>query len=112
MITYHRNVFQGSDEWFALRKGVLTASEMKLVVTPTLKVADNEKTRAHLYELLAQRITDYVEPCYVSDDMLRGYEDEVYAREAYRQHYSPVEEVGFVTNDKWGFTLGYSPDFL
>jgi hypothetical protein len=107
------NVMQGTDEWLELRRGVLTASEMKCVITEkTLKIADNDKTRQHLYELAAQRISGYVEPHYVSDDMLRGQEDEYYAREAYAEHFAPVETVGFITNDKWGFTLGYSPDFL
>lgn len=111
-LVIHRDLEQGSDEWRAARCGLLTASEMKLVLTPTLKTASNEKERAHLYELLAQRITGYVEPHFVSDDMLRGREDEVDARILYAQHYAPVEEVGFITNDRWGFTLGYSPDGL
>lgn len=111
-ITYHYNVIQGSDEWHALRCGVLTASEMKLILTPTLKVASNDKERAHLYELLGQRITRYVEPQYISDDMLRGHEDEIEARIRYDKEYAPVQEVGFVTNDEWGFTIGYSPDGL
>jgi hypothetical protein len=112
MITYHDAVEQGSAEWLALRCGLLTASEMKLIVTPTLKAASNDKERAHLYELLAQRITGYVEPRYISDDMLRGMEDEIEARLQYAKTYAPVQEVGFITNDKWGFTLGYSPDSL
>ena len=111
-VTYHPNVIQGSDEWLALRTGLLTASEMKLILTPTLKVANNDKERAHLYELLAQRITGYVEPSYVSDDMLRGRDDELEARSLHEKHVAPVQEVGFITNDKWGFTLGYSPDGL
>ncbi|MBU6246494.1 MAG: YqaJ viral recombinase family protein [Xanthomonadaceae bacterium] len=96
----------------AARCGLLTASEMKLIITPTLKVANNDKTRAHLYELLAQRITGYVEPHYVSDDMLRGQTDEINARGIYAREIAPVEEVGFITNDRWGFTIGYSPDAL
>lgn len=111
-IIHHEGVVQGSDEWLAMRCGVLTASEMKYVVTPTLKPADNDKTRAHLWEMLAQRISSYVEPQYISTDMLRGIEDEFYARKAYAEHYAPVEECGFITNGKWGFTLGYSPDGL
>lgn len=111
-ICVHPNLIQGSDEWLAMRCGLLTASEMKLILTPTLKIAKNEKERAHLYELLAQRITGYVEPSYVSDDMLRGRDDEIEARLIYAKHYAPVQEVGFITNDKWGFTLGYSPDAL
>lgn len=111
-IAVHRELIQGSDEWLAARCGLLTASEIKLILTPTLKIASNEKERAHLYELLAQRITGYVEPRYISDDMLRGHEDEIEARLQYEKHYAPVEEVGFITNDRWGFTLGYSPDGL
>lgn len=111
-MTIHPELIQGSDEWLAARRGHLTASEMKLIVTPTLKPASNDKERAHLYELLAQRITGYVEPAYISDDMLRGQEEEFYARQAYAEHYAPVQEVGFITNDKWGFTIGYSPDGL
>jgi len=109
-ITYHPHVEQGSDEWLQLRCGLLTASEMKLILTPTLKVANNDKTRAHAYELAFQRITNHVELQYISDAMLRGQEDEIYARQAYADHYAPVTETGFVTNDKWGFTIGYSPD--
>lgn len=111
-VTFHGNVIQGSDEWLAMRCGLLTASEMKLIVTPTLKAASNDKERAHLYELLFQRLTRFVEPQYVSDAMLRGQEDEILARAAYEEHFAPVTEVGFITNDRWGFTLGYSPDGL
>lgn len=110
-IKYHNDLVQGSDEWFAARVGLLTASEMKLIITPSnLKPASNDKERAHLYELLAQRITGYVEPQYISDDMLRGTTDEIDARALYSKTYAPVTECGFITNDQWGFTLGYSPD--
>lgn len=109
---YHNDLIQGSDEWLAQRCGLITASEMKLILTPTLKVADNDKTRAHVYELLFQRLTKFVEPQYVSDAMLRGQEDEIYARAAYEEHFAPVTEIGFITNDQWGFTIGYSPDGL
>jgi hypothetical protein len=112
MIRYFHDLVQGSDEWLAARCGLLTASEMKLILTPTLKAAANEKERAHLYELMAQRITKYVEPHYISDDMLRGQEDEIEARLLYAQHFAPVQDMGFITNDRWGFTIGYSPDGL
>ena len=111
-IIYHGSVVQGSDEWLAMRCGKLTASEMKLIVTPTLKPANNDKTRAHAYELAFQRLTGFVEPQYVSDAMLRGQVDEAYARQAYHEHFAEVAETGFITNDRWGFTLGYSPDGL
>lgn len=111
-VVYHSEIYQGSDEWKALRCGLLTASEMKLIITPMLKVADNDKSRSHLYELLAQRITGYVEPHYVGDDMLRGKEDEIDARALYSKNIAAVQEIGFITNDEFGFTIGYSPDGL
>ena len=111
-ITYHKYLVQGSEEWLAARCGLLTASEMHLIVTPTLKAASNDKERTHMYELLAQRITGYVEPQYISDDMLRGMDEEITALDLYAKHHSKIDRVGFITNDKWGFTIGYSPDAL
>jgi len=112
MINYMTKLMQGSDEWFAARRGLMTASEMSLVLTPTLKIANNDKVRSHVYELLAQRVTGYVEPSYIGDDMLRGQEDEQLALSVYHQNVAEVEYCGFITNDRWGFTLGYSPDAL
>jgi len=112
MIIYYKEMIQGSEAWHSIRCGLETASEMKLLVTPTLKVAANEKERAHMWELLAQRLTKHVEPRYISDDMLRGQEDEIEAIALYAKTYEPIERVGFITNDRWGFTIGYSPDAL
>jgi len=112
-LKYHANLEQGSDEWLQARLGLLTASEMKLIITPNkLSYASNDKEKSHLYEILSQRITGYVEPQYVSDDMLRGMVDEVEARQIYNQNYAETKQIGFVTNSRWGFTLGYSPDAL
>lgn len=129
--TYHHDLVQGSGDWFEARRGLLTASEMKLIVTPPPEpetrikkngepykqrewdpVASNEKERAHLYELLAQRITGNIEASYLGDDMLRGHEDEVDAKLLYAANYAEVCDVGFITNDSFGFKLGYSPDGL
>jgi predicted phage-related endonuclease len=108
----HCDYDQGSIKWLEARCGMLTASEFDRIITPTLKVADNPKSRAHLWELAAQRISGFIEPSYVSDAMLRGQEDEIRARDVYSKNYAPVETCGFVTNSKWGFTLGCSPDGL
>lgn len=104
------DVEQGSDEWHQVRTGILTASEFKLILTPKLKLADNEKTRQHVYEIAAQRITQYTEPSYIGDNALRGYTDEIKARDVYSENYDPVEEIGFITRVVDGNTLGYSPD--
>jgi hypothetical protein len=109
-IVYHPEVEQGSDLWMSLRTGILTASEMKLIVTP--KKLEIVKNPSHLYEILSQRISGYVEPHYINDDMIRGHEDEVEAKIKYAENYAPVTDTGFITNDKFGFTIGYSPDGL
>jgi len=113
MITVYNDLLQGSDEWLAMRCGLLTASEMKLIITPSkMQFANNDKSRAHVFEIAAQRITQHVEPAYISDDMLRGMEDEAVARELYAKHYAPVQQAGFITHEIRGITLGYSPDGL
>ena len=111
-VIYHNDILQGTDEWLALRRGVITASEMSLLITPTGKTADNEKSRAHVWELLAQRLSGRTEPQYISDDMLRGEEDETAARDLYSEHYAPVDQCGFITRAVGGAIVGYSPDGL
>lgn len=107
------NLTQGSDEWLKARMGILTASEMDRIITAkTLKIASNDKERQHVYEIAAQRISRFVEPTYIGEAMMRGHEDEIEAKLVYGKEIAPVTECGFITNDKWGFTLGYSPDAL
>ena len=108
----HIEVTQGTDEWLEARRGMLTASEVERIITPTLKVAQNGQSRKHVYAIAAQRITGYVEPSYFSDAMLRGHEDEVAARASYSRHYAPVDEAGLLVRDFGDFRLGYSPDGL
>lgn len=111
-ITYHKNVIQGSEEWHKLRCGVLTASKMSQLLTPTLKIVDNDDSRSLVFETMLERLSGYVDPEFQSFDMMRGNEEEVWARQLYSEKYEPVEEMGFVTNDKLGFVLGWSPDGL
>jgi hypothetical protein len=72
-VQIHCDFDQGSTRGSQARCGLLTASEFDRIITPTLKVADNVKSRAHLWEMAAQRISGYVEPQYISDAMLRGH---------------------------------------
>jgi predicted phage-related endonuclease len=109
--TIHDDLLQGSDEWLAARRGILTASEMHFALTPTLKIADNDKTRAHVFELAAQRITGHVEPHFVSEHMSRGKDDERRAVKLYSQTRQLVQSIGFVESEfDDGFRIGYSPD--
>lgn len=110
--TYHTDLEQGTVEWLKMREGLITASEMNLLLTPTLKIANNDKIREHLYDLMSQRITGRSPVVWASFDMERGKMEEVDARTHYMNHYEPVEECGFITNDDLGFTIGFSPDGL
>jgi hypothetical protein len=112
MTTYHHNIEQGTPEWHDLRRGVLTSTAIRTLITPTGKLADNDKTRAHVYEVAAQRITGRTEDNYMSFDMMRGHVEEILARDLYSHTYEPVTQCGFITNDSLGFTVGYSPDGL
>ena len=112
-ITIHETLEQGSDEWHQARCGLITASELNRIMTPgTLKPANNDKTRQHVYELAAQRINQYVEPSYVGDNMLRGWADEIKAREKYSEMFAPVTEVGGMVRQFETFELWCSPDGL
>jgi len=108
------DLIQGSDEWLEQRRGIVTASTVgKLVTSKTIRPASNDDSRGLAALLVAERITGYVDPVYVSDDMLRGHEDEPRAVEVYSERYAPVAyPTGFMVRDDWGFRIGYSPDGL
>ena len=106
------NLDQRSDEWYALRRGMLTASAVGTLITPTLRVASNDTSRGLIATLAAERITGWTDPTFVSDDMWRGIEHEPIARAKYAEHLSPVTEVGFMIRTIDGCHLGYSPDGL
>ena len=112
-VTLHiHDVEQRSDAWHDLRRGMVTASTVSQLLTPTLKVADNETSRAATTALVAERITGVTEPSFTSDDMWRGVLHEPIARGYYAEHHAPVREVGFMVRDDWGFEIGLSPDGL
>ncbi|GAC71075.1 lambda exonuclease family protein [Gordonia soli] len=156
----HANMLQGTEEWEAVRRGIVTASVVgKLITTrrltaidytcpecaasphdpcrgkrndapiktlhteraavakstasPTIvEAASNDDSRALTMSLAAERITGWTDPTFISNDMLRGIEDEPWARKKYAEHFAPVREVGFMVREGSGFRLGYSPDGL
>jgi hypothetical protein len=112
-LTTYDDLEQGSEAWLAARCGIVTASVVGQLVTPsTLKVANNDTARALTMHLVAERITGNVEESFTSIDMERGQLDEPIARWAYSENYAPVDEVGFMARDDWGYRIGYSPDGL
>jgi len=109
---YYRHIEQGSDDWHALRRGMITASAISRLITGTGKPANNETSRTQLLQLLAERITGESEASFYNDDMARGHLLEPLARDIYAEHRAPVQECGFVTADFDGTVIGYSPDGL
>ena len=105
-------LIQGSDAWHDQRRGIVTASVVGRLLTATGKPANNDTSRTLTAQLVAERITGWTDPVYVSDDMLRGHDDEPRAVDVYAEHYAPVTSTGFMVRDDWGFRIGYSPDGL
>lgn len=105
---------QGSDEWLDARRGLITASVIGQLITPaTIKAASNDKSRALIAQLAAERITGKSDSVFVNDDMMRGTLHEPIARDRYAEvNGVTVEQVGFMIRDEWGIRLGASPDGL
>ena len=108
----YEDLDQGSPEWLAARCGIVTASVVGQLVTPTLKTASNDTSRGLTNTLVAERITGRVVQVFPNAAMTRGTLDEPYAREKYAENYAPVDEVGFIVRDFGKYKLGYSPDGL
>lgn len=112
-VTVYNDLGQRSEEWYEVRRGIVTASIVGKLLTPTLKVADNDTSRALVATLAAERITGETEPSFMNDDMMRGVLHEPIARERYAEvNGVEVAEVGFVVREDWGFKIGASPDGL
>lgn len=98
------NVKQGSDEWHSLRLGRMTASNAH-----TISVA-GKGLETYCRMLAAEIYTGQREDEYKSPDMIRGNEEEDYARSCYEfQTGNQVIEVGFAEYSEY---VGASPDGL
>ena len=111
-LVIYESLEQGSDQWLDARAGMLTASMVGKLVTPSLKVASNDTSRGVVETLVAERITGFVEYVHPNFDMQRGTDDEPYARDLYSGQYAPVTEIGFAVREGDGYKLGASPDGL
>lgn len=113
-IKYYYDITQGTDEWLRLKHGVLSASTLKNVITAkTLKISVAANTKVFYDDILSQRIDETLQPNFVSYDMQRGLDDEVYAVQQYADEYkAEYKYCGFIINNLLGFPFGYSPDAL
>ncbi len=96
---------QGAPEWFAVRAGLITASEFSQV----LAKGQGKTRRTLMLKKAGERITGNAIESYNNEHMERGKEQEAVARELYISHTgSEVAECGFMKNGN----TGYSPDGL
>lgn len=109
---YRYDLVQNSDEWLKARLGIITASQMGALITPTGKIAKNDDSRSIVYEKVAERLTNRVEESPTNYHMQRGNLFEPFARDLYSKEREQVNECGFITREFDGFTIGYSPDGL
>ena len=94
---------QRSDEWFAIRKGKMTASNANTIAT------NGKGLENYIYSILAEEHSQENNR-YISPDMQRGIDLEDQARMIYEIETGlTVEEVGFIEMDKY---VGCSPDGL
>lgn len=113
-ITIHE-IEQGSEEWFALRLGRLTASQYDKVFNQKTLKLNRATALKHIDGMLAELY-------YKEDDLMgfkpnwameRGTRLEEVARLDFELRTGvDIREVGFVTNDSFGEHIGCSPDGL
>lgn len=105
---------QRSEAWYGARCGIVTASVVGKLVTPTLRVADNDTSRGVIASLVAERVTGEVDDSYMNRDMERGVLYEPVIRDRYAEVTgATVIEVGLMIRTfPEGARLGASPDGL
>lgn len=92
---------------------VQTALASADTAPPIIAPARGEEARGLTAVLTAERISGNTDPTWTNWDMVRGHIEEPIARAAYEDHTgTPVDVVGFMVRDDWGFQIGYSPDGL
>jgi len=108
MIVYE-NLIQGSEEWFQVRKGRATASQAKLVLTPTGKLSSSRIK--YCWKLAAECLVDDPMEFIGNKYTDWGNDHEPDARELFEKTMGcEVHEVGFCTREDG--VIGFSPDGL
>ena len=105
----HEDLIQGSEEWFQVRKGRATASQAKLVLTPTGKLSASRIK--YCWKLAAECVVD--DPMEFMGNKFTewGNDHEPEARSLFEELTNAVvHEVGFCTREDG--VIGFSPDGL
>lgn len=104
-------IIQGSEEWFAIRCGKVTASRVADVIAKT-KSGPSASRKNYLAELVAERLTGQSAGGFTNAAMQWGTDMEPEARAAYSFYRDvDVQEIGFVVHPNLK-DAGASPDGL
>lgn len=104
-------IAQGTDEWFAARRGKVTASRVADLIART-KSGFSASRESYRAELVLEILTGNTADRFTSDAMRWGTEKEPEARAKYAETtFEPVVEVGFVDHPLIS-GAGCSPDGL
>jgi len=107
------DVDQNSDEWHELRLGKITGSAFGKMIKKDFTMSQSASARMESYRIAAERMTNYVEPQYVSIYMERGHIIEEVARNMYADaNGADVDLAGFVELVGEDMRCGCSPDGL
>jgi len=104
-------IVQGTNDWFAIRLGKVTASRVADVIAKT-KTGYSTSRENYMAQLVVERLTQTKAESFTNAAMQWGTDQEPFARAAYEAAQGVmVEEVGFVPHPtiKWA---GASPDGL
>ena len=102
---------QGSDEWFAIRIGKVTASRVADIIAKT-KSGYSTSRDNYMAQLICERLTNQKAESFTNAAMQHGTETEPLARAAYEAFKDVlVDEVGFVPHPSIKMA-GASPDGL
>lgn len=105
------DVAQGSSEWLEARAGIVTASELDNLISPTMKVRDGETPKTYMHTKIAERWIGALVQSFGGGVMEQGsiLEGEALPWFAINQR-AKVRKVGLVLTDDGSF--GASPDGL
>lgn len=107
-----KDVEQGTDEWFALRYGWVTASRFKDVLSNGRGGAPSKTRLSYMYQLAGEALTDMRQESFTSEYMEWGTETEPQARDTYEfVTGSTVDQVAFIQHGQ-NRKIGCSPDGL
>lgn len=102
---------QGSQEWFAMRAGKVTASRVADILAKT-KTGYSASRQNYLIELALQRVTGVIEESFTNAAMQWGTQTEPQARVAYEvKSGNFVDQIAFIDHPSIDW-FGCSPDGL